>query len=264
MAWIRLDDQIASHPKLLKAGFSAAWLWVCCISYSQRHLTDGFVTTEALTTFGSPDVDSLIGRLIETGLLEHRTHGVQVHDYLDFNESSKTIKTRREHDRVRKMSERNPTGVRPESKPSRARVRSVAVTVASPSPKEERNNKLVRNASVSTTSGNGNGNGSKRPIYQSDRFVVFEWQLDGLRRLLGPDLLEAFDLHGFFDNLTQDSRHKNLVIPQRDGGEWLQAQVLAEAKRRGLAVASAAPHNKRIASLVTGGENFLKQEKRRG
>lgn len=81
---------------------------------------------------------------------------------------------------------------------------------------------------------------SKRPVYTSDRFAVFEWQLDELSKTLGAHF-ENFDLHSFFDALSQKSRADGLVIPKADVWEWLQAQVLAEAKRRGLPMAGAAP-----------------------
>lgn len=99
------------------------------------------------------------------------------------------------------------------------------------------NNKLVQQFSPPS---NGNGGGpSKRPIYQSDRFVVFEWQLDNLSRMLGPHA-DGFDLHAWFDHLTQQSRDKGIVIPKRCD-DWLQAQTLAEAQRRGLQIATGAP-----------------------
>lgn len=80
----------------------------------------------------------------------------------------------------------------------------------------------------------------KRPIYQSDRFAVFEWQLDELSRTLGPHV-DDFDLHGFFDDLTQQSRAQGLVIPsdREARWKWLQAQVEREAHRRGLSFAVA-------------------------
>lgn len=81
---------------------------------------------------------------------------------------------------------------------------------------------------------------SKRPVYTSDRFAVFEWQFDELSKMLGPHF-EGFGLDAFFDDLTQQSRASGLVIPKANCWEWLQAQVLAEAQRRKLPMASAAP-----------------------
>jgi hypothetical protein len=78
----------------------------------------------------------------------------------------------------------------------------------------------------------------KRPIFAGDRLVVFEWMLDDLMRMLGPHV-ERFDLHEWFFALDKRAVNSGQVIPQRDGGQWLQAQTLAEAKRRGLPIATA-------------------------
>lgn len=79
---------------------------------------------------------------------------------------------------------------------------------------------------------------SKRPVYTSDRFAVFEWQLDELSKMLGAHF-EAFGLDEFFDNLSQQSRASGLVIPRADMWPWLQNEVMAEVKRRKLPIASA-------------------------
>ncbi len=99
---------------------------------------------------------------------------------------------------------------------------------------------------------------SKRPIFSGQRLTVFEWQLSECMSVLGADA-EDFDLHGWFDALDRQAVGLNLVIPKRDGGEWLQAQLVAEAQRRGLPLhmATAAPTNKRISALLTGGQAFL-------
>lgn len=94
--------------------------------------------------------------------------------------------------------------------------------------------------------GRANGNGgsvngrSKRPIFQGQRYVVFDWQLEDLSRLLGAKT-EAFDLHSWFFDLDARAVKSGEVVPQRDGGAWLQAQTLAEARRRGLVVSQADP-----------------------
>jgi hypothetical protein len=53
MSWARLDDNIAHHPKILRAGPEAAFFWVLCLTYSQRFLTDGHVPDGALGAVGS-------------------------------------------------------------------------------------------------------------------------------------------------------------------------------------------------------------------
>ncbi len=97
---------------------------------------------------------------------------------------------------------------------------------------------------------------SKRPIYTSDRFAVFEWQLDELSKMLGAHY-EGFDLHAFFDTLSQQSRASGLVIPRSDSWGWLQAQVLAEAKRRHLPIASSEPVIDRKAELKAKADRVL-------
>ncbi len=116
MAWIKLDDQIAQHPKFLKAGVSA-WFFVACVGFSQRYLTDGFVPDEAIGSLvaGIPKPKCHMNKLVRCRLLERVKGGYQVHDYLQHNASAEVVKRKREADRVRKESERNPRGVQPDS-----------------------------------------------------------------------------------------------------------------------------------------------------
>lgn len=95
----------------------------------------------------------------------------------------------------------------------------------------------TKSAKKKTTSSSGSAR-SKRPIFTGQRFTVFEWQLDDLRRLLGTHT-ESFDLHAWFDALDQQAQTTDTVVPQRDHGHWLQEQTMAEAQRRGLLVAAA-------------------------
>ena len=53
------------------------------------------------------------------------------------------------------------------------------------------------------------------------------------RSLLG-EFSDEFDLFSFYQKLDQMALEAHLVIPKRDGGDWLEAQVLSEARRRGL------------------------------
>jgi hypothetical protein len=76
---------------------------------------------------------------------------------------------------------------------------------------------------------------SKHPVFKGSRFVVFDWMLDDLRKLLGRHF-ETFGLDEWFDRLDRETSGE-VVMPQHDGGRWLQARTLEEAQRRGLTVA---------------------------
>lgn len=120
MPYVQLDDQIANHPKILKAGPEAAWLWACAIAYCQNHLTDGYVTSEVLHTmpgFKTGRQRQLAERLLEAikpggthGLLERRGEDYAVHDYLDRNPSKEVVLERRRKAAERKARERDKDG----------------------------------------------------------------------------------------------------------------------------------------------------------
>jgi hypothetical protein len=74
---------------------------------------------------------------------------------------------------------------------------------------------------------------SKRPMFVGQRLTVFEWQVEECVGILGPHA-DAFHLDEWFFALDHMAVARGLVIPKRDGGEWLQAQLVAEAQRRGI------------------------------
>jgi len=86
---------------------------------------------------------------------------------------------------------------------------------------------------------------SKRPIFTGQRLVVHEWMVDDCQRVLG-DHTDAFDLHEWFYSLDALAVRDGLVIPVRDGGAWLQSQLVAEAQRRGIPLRLATPAAKPI------------------
>ena len=103
MAWIRLDDQIAHHPKLTKCSPSACWLYVTCIAFSQKFLTDGFIPKESIVTLGHVRrPQQCVNELVANRLLEVVSGGYQIHDYLVYNSSASEIRADREWDRFRK------------------------------------------------------------------------------------------------------------------------------------------------------------------
>jgi hypothetical protein len=92
MAWGKVDDNLAFHPKVAMAGNEAMGLWVRCMSYSCQQLTDGFI----------PDVivESMLGqdaaqKLVEVGLWIRTDDGYQFKDWNEYQPSATAQKERR-------------------------------------------------------------------------------------------------------------------------------------------------------------------------
>ena len=91
MTWVKLDDQILTHPKILRAGRDARDLFIAGLCYCAAQLTDGVIPLGALRLLGSmADIDhpgASADRLIEVGLWTKTADSYIVHDYLNYQPS---------------------------------------------------------------------------------------------------------------------------------------------------------------------------------
>lgn len=87
----RILTSVPRHPKFLRAGSAASWLWLCGVCYCQDALTDGFISKEAVFTLGVSKPLPLAATLVEVGLWHAREDGWQIHDYLDHNNSAEYV-----------------------------------------------------------------------------------------------------------------------------------------------------------------------------
>jgi hypothetical protein len=112
MAWLRIDDRVRTHPKIVQAGPAAAWLWFCGVCYCREHLTDGFIQTGMVPTLapGLTAVKKHVAALVAAKLWDERPGGYDVHDFLDWNPSRAEVEAMREADKRRKR-----VGFQPES-----------------------------------------------------------------------------------------------------------------------------------------------------
>ena len=111
--WCRIDDNVPHHPKFVQAGALASWLWICGNCYANRYLTDGFIPHHALPTLGQvAHPQRVADRLVQVGLWEAVAGGYRVHDFHHHNPKAADVKLKREQDRLRKESSRNPRGIR--------------------------------------------------------------------------------------------------------------------------------------------------------
>ena len=109
MAWLRIDDQFFSHPKVLAAGNEAVGLWVRLLTWSGAHLTDGFVPFHATVLFQNRALKRNLTRLVKIGLLHETEGGYCIHDYLEWNPSAAQVLDDREKNaaRARRHRKRN-------------------------------------------------------------------------------------------------------------------------------------------------------------
>ena len=99
MPWGRLDDRANGNAKLLALSDSAWRMWGCGLIYCQFNLTNGFILSHAIQTFGvrarnkEAIAEELCSVLVpgKGPCWEKTAGGYQVHDYLDWNESREQI-----------------------------------------------------------------------------------------------------------------------------------------------------------------------------
>lgn len=145
--WVKLDDRIADHPKFFDAGrhlgrhgiARAFAVYVAGIAYSNKHLTDGFLSESAVKAFKIDRNPCEIGSVLafsDVGLWEAVEGGWRIHDYHDHNPKAQEVKDKQGADRDRKRAERaarngsRPAGLHTESSAlARARSRPDPVPV---------------------------------------------------------------------------------------------------------------------------------------
>lgn len=107
MAWVKLDDGFAEHPKIEEAGPLAGFLHVAALCYCNRQLTDGFVPENKVGRLASiPSVKRHVAALVSVGLWHQVDGGYQIHDYLDFQPSRAKVEQEREEARKRMAAAR--------------------------------------------------------------------------------------------------------------------------------------------------------------
>ena len=108
MAWVRIDDQLSDHPKIVSAGPDAAWLYISGLCYAARYLTDGFIPEAQVRRLSDiKNSPAAAKRLVSNGLWDAVEGGYQVHDYLDYNDDADTVKTRRKRNADRQSKWRD-------------------------------------------------------------------------------------------------------------------------------------------------------------
>lgn len=227
MPWVRLDENAMEHPKIVTLPDGAFRLWVQGLAHCQKFLTDGLITGIAIRALRAYSPKRMAD-LVAAGLWDQATDGVTVHDYLQWNDS-------REHvEHGRRTAKERMAKIRGGSRDVRANnARTSGEVRDTTSPPSLHPIHPIRSKEQNDVPAVADYR-SKRPIFKGQRLVVFEWMLDDIYRLLGKTAADALDCHEWFYALDARVATESIQVPQRDGGQWLQAVTLEEAKRRGL------------------------------
>lgn len=83
MTWVKIDDAMTEHPKVIGLSDKAFRAHVRGLCYASRHLTDGFVPDAAAKPWGARFVQELVVK----NVWELAENGYEIHDFLDWNPS---------------------------------------------------------------------------------------------------------------------------------------------------------------------------------
>lgn len=93
MPWFQVEDNLAFHPKVQRAGNSAMGLWVRAGSWSMQNLTDGCIPHDIAAFLGS---SKDAARLVDVGLWYQKDDGYEFHDWLVRQRSRGKVEADRE------------------------------------------------------------------------------------------------------------------------------------------------------------------------
>lgn len=103
MTWFKVDDGFWSHPKTATLSDAAVTLWVRAGAYSCQHLTDGLIKRPVLRLVGTADAAA---ELVDANLWIDEVDGWRFHDWDEYQETSETVKKRRDDARERQRRAR--------------------------------------------------------------------------------------------------------------------------------------------------------------
>jgi len=253
--WHPYEQNFINHPKFLILSAGAICLWLEGKNYCDMHLTDGLIPREALRTFrfnNRARVEEL--RQLTEGyggaLWEEHAVGFKMHDYLNHNPCREEVQRRMAAADASLEGEREATKARmkrwrearkrdashernSDRNGDRNTDRNESVTLRERDVLLQKQKQLQAVPSEQQKSGGGR---KERPQFQNRRFAVHRWQVDELISMLGAQV-EAFDLDEWLmTGAAARADEEVAIIP--NWWEWLKAETLHEARRRGLPLAT--------------------------
>lgn len=97
MTWLRLDDKMSRHAKIVGLTDPAFRLHIHALLYCAEQATDGRVLSAAAPTLSAHrNKPALIKELVDAGLWETLVGGWEIHDFLDWNPSKEETEKKRD------------------------------------------------------------------------------------------------------------------------------------------------------------------------
>lgn len=109
MPWVKVSDDLYSHPKIVAAPPLARSLFIAGLCHCAAGLTDGAIATGALPLLLA-QTGAKAGHakdLVSVGLWSSTATGWEVNDYLDYNPSREKVQAERDAARLRKERQRS-------------------------------------------------------------------------------------------------------------------------------------------------------------
>lgn len=111
MVWFHVDDNLAFHNKVVKAGNPAMGAWVRAGSWCTSNLTDGFIPTSVALTLGTGTQWS---SLVSSGLIDVADGGYRFHQWEQRQFTKAEVEEKRDYERQRKAEQRKRKRVPPD------------------------------------------------------------------------------------------------------------------------------------------------------
>jgi hypothetical protein len=89
MPWVRLEDDMPDHPKVIGLSNGAFRVFVEALCYANRYLTDGQVPATVIPTRRR----RYVTELLDAGLWSKNGEGYTIHDYLEYQPSRSAAST---------------------------------------------------------------------------------------------------------------------------------------------------------------------------
>lgn len=98
MTYLRLDDKMPEHPKVVRLSDKAFRIHIQGLCYCQRNLTDGIVPR----SIGEGWSRKGVAELLQRGLWIERGEDFEIDQFLEWNDSKASVKQKRAKDSARK------------------------------------------------------------------------------------------------------------------------------------------------------------------